>query len=199
MEKLKRDAKLQKHQKEMAALDEELARIKQSQEDQRLDTEQQAVLAQKRKDIEAAKERAKMAQTAAADPLGIYNDDNSKPRKLAIKQPQGATTTPVQPAAKPHSNTVDHLKKAVEHNKSNAQADWQRQKDLENAVNPAIDAIMEMIGLEDVKQQVLKIKSEVDTSARQGTDLKKKRLGLVLLGNPGTGVFRFQSIKLPTC
>ena len=46
---------------------------------------------------------------------------------------------------------------------------------------------MEMIGLEDVKSQVLKIKAKVDTSIRQHTDLKKERFGLVLLGNPGTG------------
>jgi hypothetical protein len=65
--------------------------------------------------------------------------------------------------------------------------EWQRQKDQENASNPAIDKIMEMIGLEDVKSQVLRIKSKVDTSIRQGTDLKTERLGLVLLGNPGTG------------
>jgi hypothetical protein len=44
-----------------------------------------------------------------------------------------------------------------------------------------------MIGLENVKSQVLRIKAKVDTSIRQGTDLKKERLGLVLLGNPGTG------------
>lgn len=48
---------------------------------------------------------------------------------------------------------------------------------------------MEMIGLEDVKAQVLKIKAKVETSIRQGNDLKNERLGLVLLGNPGTGTF----------
>lgn len=46
-----------------------------------------------------------------------------------------------------------------------------------------------MIGLEDVKAQVLRIKAKVETSIRQGTDLKKERLGLVLLGNPGTGSY----------
>jgi hypothetical protein len=35
--------------------------------------------------------------------------------------------------------------------------------------------------------QVLRIKAKVDTSIRQGINLKKERLGLVLLGNPGTG------------
>ena len=47
---------------------------------------------------------------------------------------------------------------------------------------------MEMIGLEQVKSQVLRIKAKVDTSIRQNTDLKKERFGLVLLGNPGTGL-----------
>jgi hypothetical protein len=52
---------------------------------------------------------------------------------------------------------------------------------------------MEMIGLEDVKSQVLRIKAKVDTSVRQDTDLKKERLGLVLLGNPGTGMLLVRS------
>lgn len=60
-------------------------------------------------------------------------------------------------------------------------------KDQENTNNPAIDEIMEMISLEDVKSEVLRIKSKVDTSKRQNIDLKKECLGLVSLGNPGTG------------
>lgn len=54
---------------------------------------------------------------------------------------------------------------------------------------------MEMIGLERVKSQVLEIKASVDLSVRQGTDLKKQRLGLILLGNPGTGKFLYGLIK----
>jgi DNA replication protein DnaC len=46
---------------------------------------------------------------------------------------------------------------------------------------------MSMIGLESVKSKVLEIKARVETAVRQNTDLKKERLGLVLLGNPGTG------------
>lgn len=81
----------------------------------------------------------------------------------------------------------DHIKTCLVHNVSASKTEWQRQKDQDNASNPAIDKIMEMIGLEEVKSQVLRIKSKVDTSVRQGTDLKNERLGLVLLGNPGTG------------
>lgn len=36
---------------------------------------------------------------------------------------------------------------AVEHNKSSSNKEWQRQKDQENSHNPAIDKVMEMIGL----------------------------------------------------
>jgi hypothetical protein len=43
-------------------------------------------------------------------------------------------------------------------------------------------------GLEDVKAQVLRIKAKIETSIRQGTDLRKERLRLVLMGNPGTGI-----------
>jgi hypothetical protein len=47
---------------------------------------------------------------------------------------------------------------------------------------------MDMIGLEDVKSKVLKIKAKIDTVIRQGTDVKDERFGVTLLGNPGTGM-----------
>jgi hypothetical protein len=51
----------------------------------------------------------------------------------------------------------------------------------------SIDAIMEMTGLEDVKEQVLNIKDKIDIATRQGTDLRKERFNVAMLGNPGTG------------
>lgn len=65
--------------------------------------------------------------------------------------------------------------------------EWQRQKRVENATNDAIDAIMAMTGLKEVKIKVLAIKAKTDIVKRQKTDMKKERLGLVMLGNPGTG------------
>jgi hypothetical protein len=195
-EKIKRDEKIQKHLKEVAKVEEEMEQITQSMKDARLDSEQQAILAQKRMDLAAAKERANRTQNShQEDPLDIYNDNDPKPRNLPPKKssqtsPGPATSTPDQ-----HSKLREHIKTAVEHNKSPSKTEWQRQKDQENAQNPAIDKIMEMIGLEDVKAQVLRIKAKVETSIRQGTDLRKERLGLVLLGNPGTGIFFTQSFK----
>lgn len=186
--KMKREAKAQKHLKEVAKLNEEIAQIVQSMEDLRLDNEQRAILAQKRKDLEAAKERANRAQNPPPrDPLGVVDDGDSALRSAASKSPPKTSTTPSKASPHRQSNLQEHIKTAVEHNKSPSKTEWQRQKDQENATNPAIDHIMEMIGLEDVKSQVLRIKAKVDTSIRQGTDLKAERLGLVLLGNPGTG------------
>jgi hypothetical protein len=46
---------------------------------------------------------------------------------------------------------------------------------------------MAMIGLEDVKQEFLTIKSKVDLTLRQNTLLASKRFSCSMLGNPGTG------------
>jgi hypothetical protein len=74
---------------------------------------------------------------------------------------------------------------------SPSKMDWQRQKDMEGASNRAIDAIMDMIGLEEVKKQVLAIKAKVDVTKRQGTSLKDERFNVVMVGNPGTGTCYF--------
>jgi DNA replication protein DnaC len=67
--------------------------------------------------------------------------------------------------------------------------EWDRQKRVDGASNASIDALMALTGLEDVKAKVLSIKNKVETVLRQGTDMKKERLGIVLLGNPGTGKY----------
>jgi DNA replication protein DnaC len=46
---------------------------------------------------------------------------------------------------------------------------------------------MSLTGLEEVKSTFLSIKAKIETVARQGLDMKKERLGMVMLGNPGTG------------
>jgi hypothetical protein len=54
-------------------------------------------------------------------------------------------------------------------------------------LNDAIDALKEMTGLEEVKSKILMIKAKIETVLRQGTNIKRGRLGMVILGNPGTG------------
>jgi len=77
-----------------------------------------------------------------------------------------------------------------EHAPSPSESEWDRQKRVDNASNGAIDSLMKMTGLEEVKAQVLKIKARADTALRQNTNMKDERYGIVLLGNPGTGKTR---------
>jgi hypothetical protein len=175
--KCKRDEKNQKYLKEVAKVEEKMEQITQKMRDARLDSEQKAILAQKRMDLAAARERANMAQNSRQeDPPGIYKDDKSNPTNLPLNKcsqiPPGPATSPAVHQAK----LREHIKTAVEHNKSPSKTEWQRQMDQENAHNPAIDKIMEMTGLEDVKAQVLGIKGKFETSIGQDTDLRKERL-----------------------
>ncbi|KAF5247275.1 hypothetical protein FANTH_6532 [Fusarium anthophilum] len=70
---------------------------------------------------------------------------------------------------------------------SSAAKEWKNMKEVEGARNAALDKLMGMIGLESVKDQILSIKSTVDTKIRQGFSLGDERWSCSLLGNPGTG------------
>jgi hypothetical protein len=100
------------------------------------------------------------------------------------KQRQCSTKSQVTPAAKLSSKIV-----AAENEEdwSSAKKQWDHFKRYEGADNEALDDLMSMIGLEDVKEKFLAIKLEVDTAVRQGLDMSNTRLGASLLGNPGTG------------
>ncbi|KAK2762566.1 hypothetical protein FQN54_000739 [Arachnomyces sp. PD_36] len=189
-QKLKRDERTRKHLKEIAKIDEEIEQLTQDMADARLESEQKAIIDQKRADLEVARKRVAGKQDTTCETPPTY------PEHLGLKSVEGlAPVESPQSSPAPTKFTRDQrsklrgcIKEAVEHNKSPSKTEWQRQKDQEKAYNPAIDKIMEMIGLEKVKEQVLRIKDKVEISTRQNTDLSKERLGLVLLGNPGTGM-----------
>jgi len=106
---------------------------------------------------------------------------------------RGAVTSAIAPlTASQPSNTPQSTGKAFKTiQKSDSEIEWKRQKDVEGAHNDAIDAIMDMTGLESIKKQVLGIKAKIDTSARQGSSLDQESFNVVFLGNPGTGVSPF--------
>ncbi|KAI6713771.1 hypothetical protein JHW43_003711 [Diplocarpon mali] len=76
-----------------------------------------------------------------------------------------------------HDKTWEKTKRVVGHSKTGSKMEWQRQKSQENAVNPAIDAVIEMAELEEVKSQILLIKAKVETSIRHGTDRNRSGSG----------------------
>lgn len=100
------------------------------------------------------------------------------------KQQNSSTKPKASSASKSLTNKV-----AVENEGdwSSAKTQWEHFKRYEGADNEALDDLMSMIGLEDVKDKFLAIKLEVDTAVRQGLDMSSKRFGASLLGNPGTG------------
>ncbi|KAH6662622.1 ATPase [Plectosphaerella plurivora] len=68
-----------------------------------------------------------------------------------------------------------------------ANSDWEHQKTHEHAQSKPLDMLMDMIGLEEVKLEFLRIKAAVDTAVRQGISPGNDRYSCVFLGNPGTG------------
>jgi hypothetical protein len=64
--------------------------------------------------------------------------------------------------------------------------EWNRQKQ-NGAENEAIDDLMKLVGLEEVKQMFLDIKAKVDICIQQGISPAEERYNIVFQGNPGTG------------
>ena len=70
---------------------------------------------------------------------------------------------------------------------SGSKKDWEHQKAMGSPPNSNIESLMDMIGLEEVKLQILQIKAKIEVSKRQNADIRKDRLNVSFLGNPGTG------------
>ena len=198
-------AKQRAHAKELAELDEQIAQQRSALRDAQLDEERSNAIAQKIQDLQDA---ADFAARAAASRSATIPTANFSP-------PAGSTTPSTSPdivgskpspnlppkSAKPSSSKqtrIDDTSKSKESTqrlktppppqKSAAREQWERQKSTEGASNPSIDAIMAMIGLEEVKVQVLTIKDKIDTAVRQNISINE-RFNVTMLGNPGTGRF----------
>lgn len=102
-----------------------------------------------------------------------YNFNGFNPTPPASESPQ---PTPHVPRSRP-----------FQHPRCLAAEEWERQKRDEDADNELIDELMELVGLEKVKEQVLAIKDKVEVYEKQGTDIKKERFNVIFQGNPGTG------------
>jgi hypothetical protein len=111
-----------------------------------------------------------------------------KDKKERLKEMQESLK--VQQKQKQHQSQVSSSKSAqprFNSGSSDAKDNWEFQKVNEGARSAALDEIMELIGLESVKQEFLSTKNMVDTKIRQGVSLSGERFSCSLLGNPGTG------------
>ncbi|KAJ7170685.1 P-loop containing nucleoside triphosphate hydrolase protein [Mycena crocata] len=198
----KRDAAQLAYAQKLAAIDAEIAVKNQELQDARIETERGRAIQQKEKDLRDAK--ARLARVATV-PIGT-NIPSRGPMLDQSSVPLSANSTPAgnrplspdtqidpspySPSSQAHQSEgaqTSSRREALKIPVSAAREEWQREKDNEGADNDAIDAIMEMIGLEEVKAQVLSLKAKIDTATRQNVSLKDERFNITFLGNPGTG------------
>ncbi|KAI9755731.1 MAG: hypothetical protein M4579_004161 [Chaenotheca gracillima] len=203
----KRDAEQREHAKRMASLEEELDRQVQLLKDSRLSKERRDAIEQKKADLAAAvgrtskdSEQTKSLDLSNASAITsvigtvaqAFGNLLPPSRSEELSTNKSPSTEDIESASQvspPPSPPHTHEKPQPEETppQSASAEDWRRQKEIENASNEALDSLMELTGLEAVKSQMLAIKSKIDTSARQNTDVKGERFNAAFVGNPGTG------------
>lgn len=170
------------HAAEMAELDRKIQLAREDLLDRQGAEERANALEQKKRDLAATRNMAKQAQ------------DMSFRAKQASTSSQKVNSASTPTPSGPNQFNGEEAKTLPSHQNempdvtSPAEREWDRQKRVEGATNDALDALMGLTGLNDVKTKVLSIKTKIETVVRQGTDMKNERLGIVLLGNPGTGM-----------
>lgn len=164
------------HAERMAELNEELDNKRQTQRDTQLAKERTLAIQQKKNEIATATQ----STVRKSDPQQGNPGSSTDLADIAPSRSKSLDKQPANPILKVAPRTKRD---------SAAKNDWQRQKAVEGANNDAIDSIMEMIGLEDVKLQILRIKAKIDLGIRQNTSSKDERFNVIFQGNPGTGTF----------
>ncbi|KAF8523920.1 P-loop containing nucleoside triphosphate hydrolase protein [Hysterangium stoloniferum] len=165
------------HAEKLAALDAKIAKEAEKRRDDRAAEERANALFQREKDLEDA--RAMAAQPRKLRPLTRPN-----PIPLSSQLLGAIPTVPSTPPAGVRAVATNPSSSPL---RSPTRDEWERRKRVEGDSNDAIDKIMEMTGLENVKAQVLKIKNKIAVSMRQGSDIASERFNVSMLGNPGTG------------
>lgn len=187
----------EEHAKHMAKLDVMIADEKQRIKDAQLSRERAIAIQQKERDLSQAQA---LTIRALKNPLpDLVNNTLSAQSAAPPSSPLQVSKSVADPASNGHnpakiksSNPISAhpgSRKWTQKRMSAAKEEWERQKRVENARNSDIDSVMEMIGLEEVKLQILKIKAKIEVNLRQNADMSKDRLNVVLLGNPGTGEY----------
>lgn len=161
----------------LAEVDDEIEYERRLQREHRDQLDREHVLQQRKRDLADARTTTRNVLQATHQEAATQNTDQKMTGSSERKDSE-------KPSNESACAEADDDQQA---DLSPAQEDWEHQKQFENAASEHLDALMQMIGLESVKQQVLDIKIRIDTCIRQGTDIKVERFGVSLLGNPGTG------------
>nr|GAT60754.1 predicted protein [Mycena chlorophos] len=196
-EKQKRDFELQQkreaaqiaYAKKLADIDAQMAAQKQALQEAELEAKRQRILEQKQQDLENLMKRVKRGMSALFAPKAPQPPPPAPAAASSPTSPSPAAsgTTGHVSVDSPSANPTQTQSETLKIPESPARTEWTRQKNMEGADEPSIDAVMTMIGLEEVKNKLLEIKALIDTATRQGMSLKKERFNVTFLGNPGTG------------
>lgn len=157
-------------------------------------------LRQVEEELDHERRRLKFAQQEDADKkqleqnraeLRSLQETRSRAERMAQEEAQRGATKSTSTADENHAASQEPVSPEPDDPES-ARAEWNMMKRASNGTckNAPLDTLMDMIGLESVKQEFLTIKSKIDTTVGQGVSLKKERFGCTLLGNPGTGMLR---------
>jgi replication-associated recombination protein RarA len=95
---------------------------------------------------------------------------------------QNKATSPAPKKQKPNEKESQSTWSGL----TGAKAEWESAK-ANGAANAALDKLMDLIGLESIKDEFLSIQASIDAKIRQGVSLSEERFSCSLLGNPGTG------------
>lgn len=184
-EQEKRAREEQEHIEYMARIEAMIATERQRLRDAQSSRARALAVQQKERDLADAKS---MTLPPSIPPSNTTNAARASPRKdLNPQSPTTPSTSSNDPGMQPPSITNIPSPKWTNQRHSPAKEDWKRQKKYENAQNNAIDSMMNMTGLEEVKLQILQIKAKIEVSIRQNAESSSDRLNVSFLGNPGTG------------
>ncbi|KAI6825134.1 P-loop containing nucleoside triphosphate hydrolase protein [Hortaea werneckii] len=170
-----RQARQQAYKKQLAEIDDEIDRQRRLFKDQQDEFDRRNTINQRMQDLENVQSRVQQQQNTTISQGTRDAVSGNHP----AHDPSASASAPSSTPANTHSTTPLPL--------SSARDEWRRQKQLDGAVNAALDKLMAMTGLENVKQAFLDIKASIDLKIRQNADMSKQRFGAALLGNPGTG------------
>ena len=179
---LERETKQKEYARQLIELQDEIRHQRRILKDQSEQDEREKTLGQQQQDLKNLR-----------DTVGRIQNKRRKDLPPTNTMSQASTTTAlpnVRPDSAPETEQVavdNESGNGISTWTSSARDEWEHQKEFEGARNEALDSLMDMIGLEDVKDKFLSIKARVDTAVCQNIDVSEERFGAALLGNPGTG------------
>ncbi|KAI9687140.1 MAG: hypothetical protein M1822_002551 [Bathelium mastoideum] len=183
LEKFKmQEAEQRRHDQEMEALDEEIALMRKEMANMSLKQEQSIALAAKLQDREAVQKRLEIAKKRAMNATATA-PRNGQQSSNVKGTPGFSGTKNEHQSSKQQQQASDQESAEV----SPSREEWLRQKRVEGQKNDALDQLVDMVGLENVKQYILDTKGQIEVKKRQNVLSGGERYHASFLGNPGTG------------